>query len=418
MEILRFVTDNILRNPPVLLGLIALLGLALLRKPFSEIVKGACLAAFGTVILNAGVAMLVGSIAPINAAFQPTAAAGVDAGDIKFSAAFGGDVGLAMLAGLMLHILIARFTPIKVVFLTGHMIWWFPFIFVAAGVEAGLRGPWLAVMAGLFSALYWSLMPWLVRRYVWSVTGDRSFTIGHPAGCLSLIAGYVASKVGCRDKSTENLRFPKSLSFFREVSITGAIAVFCVVLAIGFALPSSIAPGANTLMFSVDQGLKFGAGLIVMLTGVRMLISQIVPAFQGISDRLAPNAIPALDCPMLFNYRPNAVILGFIVAMPTSTALVLISNAYHLFGVMLIPLVVTSFFECGAAAVVAEGQGGVVGCVIGTAAASAVMVAAVGVSAAAYAGTIQNWMLIFGGNDFSIFGSFAKYLMLILGGIV
>ncbi len=70
MPVLNFITDNILRNPPILLGLIALLGLIIQRKPVADVVKGALTAAFGMVILQAGVAMLVGAIAPINTAVQ------------------------------------------------------------------------------------------------------------------------------------------------------------------------------------------------------------------------------------------------------------------------------------------------------------------------------------------------------------
>ena len=417
MEILQgiwdFIIANIFRNPPVLLGLVAMLGLILQRKNIAEIIKGTMLAAIGMIILNEGVAMLVGTISPINAAFQSLSGSGTAEGlnDVTFTAQYGGAVGLAMFFGLVLHILIARFTPIKTIFLTGHMIWWFPFIFVAAAVAAKL-GFWPIVIFGaIFSALYWSIMPWLLRKYVWAVTGDQSFTLGHPTGVLSLISGFVASKVGNKEKSTEDLKVPKGLSFFREVSITGAIVIFIMVLIIGFAIPSSVAENQNTVMFSINQGLTFGAGLVVMLTGVRMLINQIVPAFKGISEKLVPNAIPAFDCPVIFNYRPNAVIIGFITAMITSTILVLICNATDLFGIMLIPLVITSFFECGAAAVIAEGQGGLRGCIIGTAVAAIVMVAVVGISAIIYSGTIQNWMLIFGGNDFSIFGPIAKFIM-------
>ena len=141
-----------------------------------------------------------------------------------------------------------------------------------------------------------------------------------------------------------------------------------------------------------------------------MLIGQIVPAFKGISDKLIPNAIPALDCPVIFNYKPNAVIIGFIVAMITSTVMILICNSLNVFGVMLIPLVITSFFECGTAAVIGEGQGGLRGSIIGTICAAILMVALVGISAIVYSTTIQNWMLIFGGNDFSLFGPIARLI--------
>lgn len=413
-----FIINSIFRNPPVLLGLIAAIGLLLQRKGISDVIKGTLMAAFGMVILDAGVGMLVGSIAPINSAFQSLSAGGVVEGlnDVTFTASYGGDIGIAMFVGLGLHLLIARFTPIKTIFLTGHMLWWFPFIFVAAGVEAGLKDVGLIAFGAISSALYWSIMPWCLRKYVFAVTNDDSFTLGHPTGILSLISGFVASKVGNKNKSTEDLNLPKGLSFFREISVTGGIVVFIMFVIVSLAIPSSLAEGENFFMVAMKQGLNFGAGLIIMLQGVRMLINQIVPAFKGISEKLVPNALPAFDCPIIFNYKPNAVLIGFITAMITSTILVLICNATGAFSIMLIPLVITSFFECGAAAVIGEGQGGLRGAIVGTVVASFLMVALVGVSAMIYSGTIQNWMLIFGGNDLSLFGVIGKFVASLFGG--
>lgn len=416
-----FITNNILRNPPILLGLIAAIGLLLQRKGIADVIKGSLTAAFGMLILDTGVGLLVGTIAPINSAFQSVVAEGAAAGetltDVTFTASYGGDVGLAMFIGLILHLLIARFTRFKTIFLTGHMLWWFPFIFVAAGVESGLKGIPLVIFGAVLSALYWSIMPWVMRKYVWAATEDESFTIGHPTGVLSLISGFVAKRVGNKANSTEDLKVPKNLSFFREISVTGTIVIALMYGVVGLILPTLTAEGDNLFMQSVTQGLTFGAGLLVMLYGVRLLINQIVPAFQGISEKLIPDALPAFDCPILFNYRPNAVIIGFVVAMITSTILIIIANVTNVFGIVLIPLVVTSFFECGSAAVIGEGQGGLRGCIIGTATAAAVMVLVMGVSVVLYSHTIQNWLLIFGGNDFSIFGVFAKYIGELLGGI-
>lgn len=408
---MNFITQNILRNPPVLLGLIALIGLLLQKKSASDVIKGSLMAAFGMIILDTGVGMLVGTISPINEAFSQAINGSVGEGlnDITFTANFGGEVGLAMFIGLVIHLLIAKFTPIKTIFLTGHMIWWFPFIFVAAGVEAGLKGTALIVSAAILSALYWSIMPWVLRKYVFDVTGDESFTLGHPTGLLSIIAGSIARVVGDKNKSTEDINFPKSLSFFREVPITGGIVMMLIWIIIGLIIPSLT---ENNLIFeSLNQGLKFGAGLLIMLQGVRMLINQIVPAFQGISEKIVPNAIPAFDCPVIFNYKPNAVIIGFITSMVVSTITLIIVNKLGIFNTFLLPLVITCFFECGAAAVIAEGQGGMKGCIIGTAVSSIVMIFVLGISADLYSNTISNWMLIFGGNDFSIFGSLAKLIL-------
>ncbi|WP_028273222.1 PTS ascorbate transporter subunit IIC [Atopococcus tabaci] len=416
-----FLTNNILRNPPILLGLIAAIGLIVQRKNVGDIVKGALMAAFGMLILETGVGMIAGSIAQINTAFQETITSGATVGDeltdVTFTGQFGGEVGLAMFFGLILHLLIARFTKVKTVFLTGHMLWWFPFIFVAAGVEGGLRGFPLIGFSAILSACYWSFMPWIMRRFIWDVTEDDSFLIGHPTGILSIISGLVARKVGNKERSTEELNVPKSLSFFREISVTGGIVIFLLYLILSLFIPNLIPEGENAFFVSVTQGITFGAGLIIMLHGVRMLINQIVPAFQGISEKVIPGAIPAFDVPILFNYRPNAVILGFLVAMVTSTIMIILANTFNVFGVLLIPLVVTSFFEMGGAAVVGEGQGGMRGAIIGTIVSAIVMVGIMGISVVIYSNTIRDWMLIFGGNDFSLFGTIAKWIADLLSGV-
>lgn len=415
---MNFVTDYILKNLPVLLGIIAMIGLLVQRKPFAEVVKGTLTASFGMVALTAGVNMLVGTIAPINAAVQTQLGVAVSDGlsDITFTAEYGGTVGLAMFFGLIIHLLIARFTPVKTIFLTGHMLWWFPFVIVAGGVEGGLTGIPLLILGAVLSACYWSFMPWIMRKYVWDATGDDSFLIGHPTGILSLVSGFVAKRVGNKEKSTEDLKVPENLSFFREISITGALVMFLMNIVIGLIAPVLVPEGGNLVMFAVDAGLNFGAGLLIMLYGVRLLINQIIPAFQGIAEKVVPGAKPAFDVPILFNYRPNAVIIGFIVAMITSTILVVIANTTNVFGILIVPLVITSFFECGGAAVIGEGQGGLRGAIIGTITASVVMVALVGISAALFSSTIQNWILIFGGNDLSLWGILGELIGKLFGG--
>ncbi|WP_130805725.1 PTS ascorbate transporter subunit IIC [Senegalia massiliensis] len=410
---MSFIIDNLFRNPPVLLGIIAIIGLALQGKKIGDVIKGGLLAAIGMFILQQGVNILVGSIAPINGLFQEIAGGEVTEGlnDITFTSEFGGEVGLTMFFALVLHLLIARFTPIKTIFLTGHFLWWFPFIFVAAGVEGNLSGATLIIFATVLSALYWSIVPWLLKPFVSAVTGDDSFTLGHPSGILALISGFIAKKFGNKERSTESLKIPESLSFFKEVSITGGIVVFLMFLFLGLTVDGAFEAEAQPIVFyAINQGFMFGAGLVIMLQGVRMLVNQILPAFQGISEKLIPNSVPALDAPILFNYKPNAAIIGFVTAMVVSTVVILIANSFNVFGLMLIPLVITSFFECGAAAVIGEGQGGLRGAIIGTSFSAIVMVGLVGISAIIYSGTIQNWILIFGGNDLSLWGTISQYI--------
>ncbi len=415
-----FITNSILRNPPVLLGLIAAVGLILQKKKVSDVIKGAVLAAIGMVIIETAVGIVAGVIAPISTAFTLATGGVVGEGlnDATFTAEFGGAVGLAMFVALALHLLIARFTMFKTIFLTGHMMWWFPFIFVAAGVEAGLSGGVLIGFSAVISALYFSIMPWIVRKYVFDVIGDESFTLGHPSGFLVLISGFVASKVGDKSKSTEDLKIPSSLSFFRDTTITASIVVMILYIVVGVLIPEGFSLTSDLFTYALKQGIVFGAGIAILMQGVRMLVNQIIPSFKGISEKLVPNAIPAFDCPMLFSYKPNALLIGFIIALVVSTLSIIVINSVGIFTVIVLPLVFTAFFELGTAAIIAEGQGGLRGCIIGTVVASIVAVLIMGVSCMVYSSTIQNWMLVFGGNDFSLFGAIAEWVASLFSSIV
>ncbi|MFH5881855.1 MAG: PTS ascorbate transporter subunit IIC [Candidatus Izemoplasmataceae bacterium] len=417
LESVLFAIINFFRNPPFLLGFIAIVGLALQKKRIDEILKGGFLAAFGMFIIQIGVDVLVGAILPLNILYQgiygdPDAAGmGVSA----FTETYGADVGLAMIVAFVIHILIARFTKIKTIFLTGHFLWWMPFIFVAIGVGAGFTGFGLIIWGAILSALYWSFMPWFLRPFVRDVIGDDSFTLGHPSGFLALVSGGIARLVGNKEKSTEDLNLPKGLSFFREVSISGAFVITIAFIISGLILGGYADADQTLIPYSIMQGLQFGVGLIILLQGVRMLVNEIIPAFQGISEKVVPGAQPAYDCPLLFTYKPNAVLIGFVIAMIISTTLIILANSFNLFGVMLIPLIITSFFECGTASVIAEGQGGLRGAVIGTAASAIVMVVLLGLSLHYFAPTIQDWMLIFGGNDMSLWGIVTGFIANLFG---
>lgn len=141
-----------------------------------------------------------------------------------------------------------------------------------------------------------------------------------------------------------------------------------------------------------------------MLQGVRMLIAEIVPAFQGIAEKLVPGAIPALDVPVIFPYAPNALLIGFIVAMVTSIATILITGSMGIFPTVVIPLISTCFFEIGCAAIVGNATGGVRGAVVGAAVSGIIAVLLVGFGAYFFNNTIQSWMLVFGGQDFDLWG--------------
>ena len=413
MSILNFIINEIFGQGAIFLALIACIGLIIQKKSASEVIRGTAMTAMGFFILSTGTGLITGnSIDGIATAFNTIMPTAAQTTNVDIGAQYGTEIGIVMLLAFAINLLVARFTKWKSVFLTGHMLYWFPFVFIAAGVDAGLTGTKLIVLATVFTATYMVVSPNLMRPFVKQVTGDDSFTIGHPTTVLSVISGLLGKALGDKSKSTEDLNIPSSLGFLREVSITGSIVIALTYIVMAFILkangfdPATVwgyasgKTGAFTYIFT--HAIYFGVGVTVMLQGVRMLISEIVPAFKGIAEKVVPGAIPALDCPVIFAYAPNALIIGFIVAMITSILTIILTAG--MFPTVIIPLTFTCFFEIGCASIIGNATGGVRGCIIGAAVSGIIMVLLVGFGSYFFNNTIQSWMLVYGGQDFSLWG--------------
>ena len=413
--VLNFIIQEIFGQGAIFLALIACIGLILQKKSFSEIVRGTIMTAVGFFVLSTGTGLITGnSIDGISTAFNAIMPQAVESTTVDIGAEFGTEIGIVMIIAFAINILVARFTKWKSIFLTGHMLYWFPFVFIAAGVDAGLTGGKLILLAAVFTALYMVISPNLMRPFVKQVTGDDSFTIGHPTTCLSVISGLLGKVVGNKEHSTEDLNFPKSLGFLREIAITGSFAIAITYVVMYFILLANGQDPAvvwgyaegNTGIFTYifTHAIYFGVGITIMLQGVRMLIAEIVPAFQGIAEKLVPGAIPALDVPVIFPYAPNALLIGFIVAMVTSIITILVTGSMGIFPTVVIPLISTCFFEIDCAAIIGNATGGVRGAVVGAAVSGVIAVLLVGFGAYFFNNTIQSWMLVFGGQDFDLWG--------------
>ncbi|NLE72507.1 MAG: PTS ascorbate transporter subunit IIC, partial [Actinomycetales bacterium] len=101
---------------------------------------------------------------------------------------------------------------------------------------------------------------------------------------------------------------------------------------------------------------------------VRTILGELVPAFQGIAERVVPGAKPALDCPIVFPYAPNAVLIGFIASFVGG--LVSLGLLAWIFGpafglALILPGMVPHFFTGGAAGVYGNATGGRRGAMLG-----------------------------------------------------
>ncbi|WP_333960092.1 PTS ascorbate transporter subunit IIC [Clostridium perfringens] len=407
-EILDFCV-SFFRNPALFMGLVVAIGLILQRKPIDAILKGIFKGIIGMVILLKGVDIVVSSITPLANAFSGlfNTQSNSTLGDFNvFLGQYGSYVGLILLCGFVINIIIARYTRFKTIYLTGNILFWYPMLFLAVGIENNVSGLKLFIFTLIMYILVITIFPYILRKHVKYVTGNDSFTIGHTASIYCLLGSYIGKLVGQKDKNIENLNLPKSLSFFRDTNITAAIVMFIVYIIVGLFIGKesrlAIYGSEPLITYSLIQGITFEAGMIILLTGVRMILGEIIPSFKGIADKLAKGSIPALDIPMIFPYGPNALLIGFIIALVTSIGTLFLLGASGVLTFALIPLVVACYFDVAPGAIFANARGGWPAAIITSALGGIILMVLAAISLNLVSGTVGNFIQTYGGNEFSI----------------
>jgi PTS system ascorbate-specific IIC component len=238
----------------------------------------------------------------------------------------------------------------------------------------GLEGATLILLGGLIVGIGNTFYPSICQPFMKDIMKGDSIAMGHTGNFGYAISGLIGRAIGGGKevKSTEDINFPKGLAFLRDttlgISFTMGITYFVVALCSYIKDPAYItgelSDGQNFFMYALMQAGTFTAGMLVILMGVRMILAEIIPAFKGISDKLVPNAKPALDCPIVFSQAPNAVLIGFISSFVGGVVSLFIQLATGL--TVVVPGVVPHFFCGGTAGVFGNARGGVKGAVVGS----------------------------------------------------
>ncbi|HGF4963774.1 PTS ascorbate transporter subunit IIC [Vibrio parahaemolyticus] len=372
MEFFSFLMNDVLSEPAVLVGLIALIGLIAQKKPVTECIKGTVKTILGFIVLGAGAGLVVSSLGDFATIFQHAfGITGVVPNNEAIVSiaqeAFGKEMAMIMFFGMLVNILIARFTPWKFIFLTGHHTLFMSMMVAAILASSGMKGVPLIALGSVVVGSVMVFFPAIAHKYMKQVTGSDDVAIGHFSTLSYVLAGFIGSKFGNKEYSTEEMNVPKSLLFLRDtpvaISFTMGIIFMVTCLFAGGDFVREVSGGKHWSMFALMQSITFAGGVYVILQGVRMVIAEIVPAFKGISDKLVPNAKPALDCPVVFPYAPNAVLVGFLSSF--AAGLVGMFLLYLMGLTVIIPGVVPHFFVGAAAGVFGNATGGRRGAILG-----------------------------------------------------
>lgn len=376
MDFIAFIIA-LIKLPAFVLGLIAMVGLLVQRKPFGDVLSGTIKTILGLLIMSVGIGALITALIPIQSMFE----LGIPVGDFQTFVTFdeavvsavqdtdvrhiGAAIAWTMLFGYIFHILLARFTRFRYIYLTGHMIWIHAGAFAILFHSFELPMFWTVALASVVSGVYMTLAPALAQPVMRKIVGNDEIAFGHGQTLLNMLGAWVGKLVGNPDDSAEDLKVPEGLNFFRDMAISislimlvvtfiGAIMAIVQIGTAGF--EQDISGGQNWLVFSILKALGFTAGVLVLLQGVRMLIGEIVPAFKGIAETVVPGAKPALDCPVIYPFAPNSLIIGLISGT--------IGQVLGIFVLAVIgwpvplPSMIAAFFASGSGAIFGNATGG------------------------------------------------------------
>ena len=295
------------------------------------------------------------------------------------AAQFGAQVAWVMVAGFAVSLVIARFTPLKYVFLTGHHIFFMATMLTVVLSVADMSVGMTVLVGALLLGTIMQIMPAFAQPFTRRVTGNNTLAIGHFGTLGYISAGAIGALTGKKSHSTEDLKVHEGLRFLRDSMVATALSMvlFYVVFTVwtwvklGSAEAFDIlgaSDGGDFVMKGVALGLQFGIGVSIILYGVRTILAELVPAFEGISRKVVPGAVPALDCPIVFPFAPNAVLVGFIASFVGG--LVSFGLMAWIFGpvfglALILPGMVPHFFTGGAAGVYGNATGGRRGAVFG-----------------------------------------------------
>lgn len=371
MEFLRFIVE-VLQQPALIMGIVSFVGLVALRRPFYKVMTGTLKPILGYLMLVCGAQFIVANLDPlgkmIQEGFHITGVVPNNEAIVAVAQKILGVETMSILVvGLIINLIVARFTKYKYVFLTGHHSFFMACLLSAVLGASGMSGINLILTGGFILGAYSAISPAIGQGYTLKVTDGDEIAMGHFGSLAYYISAWVGSKVGSPSDSTEKINIPEKWGFLRDTTVSTALTMmfFYLVSAIaaGPEYVSTLSGGMEPYLFAIMSALQFAVGVTVVYSGVRMILGDLIPAFQGISKRIIPNAVPAVDCAVFFTYAPTAVIVGFISSFIGGVVGMLILGV--LGGVLIIPGMVPHFF-CGATAgIFGNATGGRRGAMVG-----------------------------------------------------
>lgn len=231
----------------MLVGLFTLIGALVQKHKFSKTITSVFKVVIGFLIMGGGAGVLVESLKSFQPVFQATYGLdGIIPNNDGLAGAMTGALpsivslaSIIMVVGMIVNVTLAAVSRMKYVYLSGHVLYYSSIMLALVMYTVGMdfennAGDYaIAVISGAsILAAYMVISPALAQRYMRQIIGTDEIGLGHTGAFGYAFSGFIGEMIGKYSKkpvtSTEAIKFPQSLYFFRNtlVSITLTVMVF------------------------------------------------------------------------------------------------------------------------------------------------------------------------------------------------
>lgn len=356
-----------------IIGSVTLLGLLLQKKTPTFIMESTVKVVIGYFILQFGAYLATQQLSELIVLIERTFnVQGIMPNDEMIASLslwfYGQTIGYIMLIGMAIHLLIARYTRFKYIFLTGHHILYMAALL--AGIMAGSKFNILfqVIFGGIVLAISMTAFPAICQPMMNQIIPDKNVAIGHFGSVGYAVSGLVAKQFG-KVKSNNIKHFKiSSMGILNHPNVIITAFMFCffliTALIAGEKTFSRHSGSNNVVLYAFLQSFQFTAAIYIIIVGVRMMLTEILTSFKGIADKIVPNAIPALDSPVIFPHAPTAVVIGFSSSLIGGFIGLMILVKLNV--KIVVPAIMAHFLSGGTSGVFGYVMGGYRGAILGS----------------------------------------------------
>lgn len=270
----------------------------------------------------------------------------------------------------ILLVLFRKQTKIRTLFTTGHIM-----------VKQAAVATWIVyfllpdfrnmlgiIATGILIGTYWAVFSNLTVEATQNLTDNAGFAVGHQQMLGIWVADKFSSKFGKKEDSVDNIKLTGALKIFDDyvVSTTVIMMIFfgIILIVVGEPIMRELdaANFPNGLLFPLyilEKCASFAVNLVILKTGVRMFVGEMVESFQGISGSILKGSLPAVDCAATYGFgSTNAVTLSFLFGaigqIIAITGLLIFKSP-----LMIIPGFVPLFYDNATIGLYANNRGGI-----------------------------------------------------------